>query len=256
MMGADEWRYARHARRRLLGQDAGAAPQRPGRRRRASRTPGALAATPPQARARDAPGERSARASRARGGEGSGRGEPAQSVPRPAEARGRCSRAHRSPRTPRWPVRCGSCSRARADTPDYDLWAQVLLVQADGSAVRLGEDIRRARFRNSPFHARAPQARRAGADPLRVQLGGVATAGRCAPARRHRAAELAEVPEELQHRRPYRLRASRGCPDRAHPPAARCAACQPPDRAARRSERETLGPCRDPLLRRPPPHRG
>ena len=38
-----------------------------------------------------------------------------------------------------------------ADTPDYDLWAQVLLVQADGSAVRLGEDIRRARFRNSPF---------------------------------------------------------------------------------------------------------
>jgi uncharacterized protein len=40
-----------------------------------------------------------------------------------------------------------------ADTPDYDLWAQVLLVQADGSAVRLGEDIRRARFRNSPFHA-------------------------------------------------------------------------------------------------------
>ena len=40
-----------------------------------------------------------------------------------------------------------------ADTTDYDLWAQVLLVQADGSAVRLGEDIRRARFRNSPFHA-------------------------------------------------------------------------------------------------------
>ena len=38
-----------------------------------------------------------------------------------------------------------------ADVPDFDLWAQVLMVQPDGSAVRLGEDIRRARFRNSPF---------------------------------------------------------------------------------------------------------
>ncbi|MGB6306239.1 MAG: CocE/NonD family hydrolase [Steroidobacteraceae bacterium] len=38
-----------------------------------------------------------------------------------------------------------------ADTPDFDLWAQVLMVRADGSSVRLGEDIRRARFRNSQF---------------------------------------------------------------------------------------------------------
>jgi putative CocE/NonD family hydrolase len=38
-----------------------------------------------------------------------------------------------------------------ADTPDFDLWAQVLMVQPDGSAVRLGEAIRRARFRDSPF---------------------------------------------------------------------------------------------------------
>ncbi len=38
-----------------------------------------------------------------------------------------------------------------ADAPDFDLWAQVLMVQADGTAVRLGEDIRRARFRASPF---------------------------------------------------------------------------------------------------------
>jgi putative CocE/NonD family hydrolase len=38
-----------------------------------------------------------------------------------------------------------------ADTPDFDLWAQVLIVLPDGSAVRLGEDIRRARFRNSQF---------------------------------------------------------------------------------------------------------
>ena len=40
----------------------------------------------------------------------------------------------------------------QADAPDFDLWAQVLLVLPDGSAVRLGEDIRRARFRNGPFH--------------------------------------------------------------------------------------------------------
>ena len=39
-----------------------------------------------------------------------------------------------------------------ADAPDFDLWAQVLMVLPDGSTLRLGEDIRRARFRNSPFH--------------------------------------------------------------------------------------------------------
>ena len=39
----------------------------------------------------------------------------------------------------------------RADAPDFDLWAQVLMVLPDGSAVKLGEDIRRARFRNSVF---------------------------------------------------------------------------------------------------------
>lgn len=38
-----------------------------------------------------------------------------------------------------------------ADAPDFDLWAQLLMVRTDGSAVRLGEDIRRARFRNSQF---------------------------------------------------------------------------------------------------------
>jgi putative CocE/NonD family hydrolase len=41
----------------------------------------------------------------------------------------------------------------QSDAPDFDLWAQVLLVSPDGTAVTLGEDIRRARFRNSPFKA-------------------------------------------------------------------------------------------------------
>jgi len=40
---------------------------------------------------------------------------------------------------------------AEADTPDFDLWAQLLLVQPDGSTIRLGEDIRRARFRDGFF---------------------------------------------------------------------------------------------------------
>jgi predicted acyl esterase len=39
----------------------------------------------------------------------------------------------------------------QADAPDFDFWAQVLMVSRDGSTVRLGEDIRRARFRNSFF---------------------------------------------------------------------------------------------------------
>lgn len=43
--------------------------------------------------------------------------------------------------------------RVRADAPDFDLWAQVLMIAPDGSAVRLGEDIRRARFRNGPFQS-------------------------------------------------------------------------------------------------------
>src|SRR5579863_1379340 len=39
-----------------------------------------------------------------------------------------------------------------SDTPDFDLWSQVMLVQPDGSAVQLGlPDIRRARFRNGSF---------------------------------------------------------------------------------------------------------
>lgn len=39
-----------------------------------------------------------------------------------------------------------------ADAPDFDLWAQLMMVLPDGSAVQLGEpDIRRARFRNGFF---------------------------------------------------------------------------------------------------------
>ena len=38
-----------------------------------------------------------------------------------------------------------------ADAPDVDLWAQILMVLPDGSTLRLGEDIRRARFRNGAF---------------------------------------------------------------------------------------------------------
>ena len=41
--------------------------------------------------------------------------------------------------------------QVQSDAPDFDLWAQVLMVMPDGSAVRLGEDIRRARFRDGPF---------------------------------------------------------------------------------------------------------
>ncbi|HTV96327.1 MAG TPA: CocE/NonD family hydrolase [Steroidobacteraceae bacterium] len=39
----------------------------------------------------------------------------------------------------------------RADAPDFDLWAQVSMIRPDGSAIRLGQDIRRARFRDGPF---------------------------------------------------------------------------------------------------------
>jgi uncharacterized protein len=46
---------------------------------------------------------------------------------------------------PRLTLRCA------ADAPDFDLWAQLMLVKPDGSAIQLGQDIRRARFRDGPF---------------------------------------------------------------------------------------------------------
>jgi putative CocE/NonD family hydrolase len=39
----------------------------------------------------------------------------------------------------------------QSDAADFDLWAQILMIQPDGSTISLGEDIRRARFRNSFF---------------------------------------------------------------------------------------------------------
>lgn len=39
----------------------------------------------------------------------------------------------------------------KSDAPDFDLWAEVQLVRPDGSAVTLGQDVRRARFRNGFF---------------------------------------------------------------------------------------------------------
>jgi predicted acyl esterase len=39
----------------------------------------------------------------------------------------------------------------QSDAADFDLWAQILMIQPDGSTIHLGEDIRPARFRNSFF---------------------------------------------------------------------------------------------------------
>ena len=39
----------------------------------------------------------------------------------------------------------------QSDAPDFDLWAQVQMVMPDGTAVTLGEDMRRARFRDGFF---------------------------------------------------------------------------------------------------------
>ncbi|HEX4159847.1 MAG TPA: CocE/NonD family hydrolase [Rhizomicrobium sp.] len=39
----------------------------------------------------------------------------------------------------------------QSDAPDFDLWAEVQLVKPDGSAVTLGQDMRRARFRDGFF---------------------------------------------------------------------------------------------------------
>jgi uncharacterized protein len=39
----------------------------------------------------------------------------------------------------------------QSDAPDFDLWAQVQMVRPDGSAVTLGQDVRRARFRDGFF---------------------------------------------------------------------------------------------------------
>jgi uncharacterized protein len=45
----------------------------------------------------------------------------------------------------------------KSDTPDFDLWAQVQMVAPDGSAVTLGQDMRRARFRDGFFRQKLLQ---------------------------------------------------------------------------------------------------
>jgi putative CocE/NonD family hydrolase len=54
----------------------------------------------------------------------------------------------------------------QSDTPDFDLWAQVQMVRPDGSAVTLGQDIRRARFRDGFFRQELLEPRQVVAIPF------------------------------------------------------------------------------------------
>ena len=93
----------------------------------------------------------------------------------------------------------------QSDAPDFDLWAEVLMVLPDGSAVKLGEDIRRARFRNSYFKNELlkpdQSSRFRSSSTAWPQIPAVEPG--CSP---HCASQFTQLPEELQHRRPYRLR--------------------------------------------------
>ena len=93
-----------------------------------------------------------------------------------------------------------------ADAPDFDLWAQVLMVLADGSTVRLGDDIRRARFRDSQFKEELLKPGQLVQIPFEFNW----LARRIPAGARlrldHRPSELTEVPKKLQHRRADRIR--------------------------------------------------
>jgi uncharacterized protein len=47
----------------------------------------------------------------------------------------------------------------QSDAPDFDLWAQIQMIAPDGSAVTLGQDVRRARFRDGFFKQELLQPR-------------------------------------------------------------------------------------------------
>lgn len=88
--------------------------------------------------------------------------------------------------------------------------SQVLIVLPDGSACKLGEDIRRARYRNSFFRNELLKPDQV-LDSVRVQLDGSQDSGRCPAAAHDRSPEFAQLPEELQHRRSNGLREPGGC---------------------------------------------
>jgi len=152
MMGADAWRHADsldaatgRARRILYLSDPSGTPQgllRPGSLtgRASPREPAALLVSDPRARpalelAHDADSEGLTSQFRA--------SAPGVLVFHSAPL----ARAFELAGHPRLVLECA------ADTPDFDLWAQLSMVLPDGSAVTLGEDIRRARFRHDPFRA-------------------------------------------------------------------------------------------------------
>jgi len=112
----------------------------------------------------------------------------------------------------------------QSDAPDFDLWAQVLMVLPDGFAVKLGEDIRRARFRNDYFKSERLKPDQVAEISVRLLLDGSENSDRSAPASHPSASEFARVPKELQHWRTDRLRADRRCSDRYHQNLPRCPA--------------------------------
>ena len=84
----------------------------------------------------------------------------------------------------------------------FDLWAQVQMVIPDGSTVRLGEDVRRARFRHSQFNAELVKPGEVVEIPFefnwlarRIPAGARLTPDACP-------FELTQLSEELQSGRP------------------------------------------------------
>ena len=136
MMGANEWRYAHTLGRGRLGQGrwccTSVAPGAP----RTLRTRAMLAATAPRREPaallvsdpRELPELEVAK-------EADG-GEPASQFRAGQKRAVVFDERPAGTRTSRWPGTCGCMLACAADTPDFDLWAQVLLVRADGSAVQ------------------------------------------------------------------------------------------------------------------------
>jgi predicted acyl esterase len=87
----------------------------------------------------------------------------------------------------------------QSDTPDFDLWAQVLMVLPDGSTIRLGEDIRRVRFRDSKFKEALLKPNQIVEIPYEFSWTAWRNSERLAIAPHYCSTQLSQLPEELQH---------------------------------------------------------
>jgi predicted acyl esterase len=86
----------------------------------------------------------------------------------------------------------------QSDTPDFDLWAQVLMVLPDGERL-VWEKIFDVHAPQQPIQKGDAKAKSNRRDTVRILLDGMANSERLAIAPHCCSTQLSQLPEELQH---------------------------------------------------------